>query len=149
MESTEPWNFDEEFTPEDFLEVVENLEYTHEEERKFYQAPKLTKLEKQELQKQKEKTKVDTLAALREEISSLRKEIEIRDAQLQTMYYHLLNIIKKHLYIFYILSKHGVFYFLFAFFHTLYFVQTEEHDEVFFLCDEEAEPLLAQPQELY
>lgn len=133
MEPTEPWNFDEEFTPEDFLEVVEHLEYTHEEERKIYQAPKLTKLEKQELQKQKEKTKVDTLAALREEISSLRKEIEVRDAQLQTMYYHLLNIIKKHLYIFYILSKHGVF----SFFHTLYFVRTEEHDEVFFLCDEE------------
>ena len=91
------WEFTEQFTPEDFLEVVENLEVPDEEETKFAIAPKLEKLEKKELNKQKEKAKTDTIALLREDIENLRKEIEIRDAQLQTMYYHLLNIIKRHL----------------------------------------------------
>lgn len=95
------WDFTDEFTPEDFLEIVEHLEIRNPElklDKSFAKAPKLDKLPEHMPLSPTEKPKNEnTIQALRNEIDNLRKELEIRDAQLYTMYHHLVHIIKKHL----------------------------------------------------
>lgn len=93
------WDFTDDFTPDDFMEIVEHLEITNPElnGKMFAQAPKLNKIPENTPLTPTEKPKNEnTIQALRSEIENLRREIEIRDAQLITMYHHLLNIIKKH-----------------------------------------------------
>jgi hypothetical protein len=92
------WEFNDQFTPEDFMEIVEHLEELEEEDKRFAHAPKLDKQPELIQQKSIDKPKNEnTIQALRAEIDNLRKEIEIRDAQLFTMYHHLVYVIKRHL----------------------------------------------------
>ena len=92
------WEFNDEFTPEDFLHIVECLEEPSPNNlQPFLQAPTLTPKQKKETYKEKDRQKTITIMELHKEIEQLRKEIEVRDAQLYTMYYHLLNLIKNHL----------------------------------------------------